>query len=135
MFQRARWPSHFPSRFRLRCATAACLLALCVAAPARAHHALLLEARQAYYQGQYSRSLALFEQLAARRGNKPADSAEAAEAAEAAECAAFMLLHGDRLYGAQVRRDIERAKHLLVQAASAGRAGAAFTLNMLDASD
>jgi TPR repeat protein len=102
------------------------LLTLCLAAPHAARAAPIIEARQAYYLGQYSRALALFEQLAALNGG---------DAAEAADCAAFMLLHGDRLYGVQVPRDVERAKRLLVQAAQAGRPSAGFTLNLLEGTD
>jgi len=68
-------------------------------------------------------SLAMFEQLAGRHN------------AEAAECAGFMLLMGEGMYGAQVRRDVERAKVLLVEAAAAGRPGAAFLLNMIERTD
>lgn len=85
--------------------------------------ASLVAAQQAYYEGQYGHSLALFEQLAAHQN------------AEAAECAGFMLLHGDQLYGAQVRRNLPRAKALLLQAARSGRPGAAFMLNMLERTD
>jgi TPR repeat protein len=85
--------------------------------------ASLVAAQQAYYQGQYGHSLVLFERLAAQHN------------AEAAECAGFMLLHGDQLYGAQVRRNLPRAKALLLQAARSGRPGAAFMLNMLERTD
>jgi TPR repeat protein len=102
------------------------LLTLCLAAPHAANAASIIEARQAYYLGQYSRALTLFEQLAAGRDG---------DAAEAADCAAFMLLHGDRLYGAQVVRDVERARRLLLQAAHAGRPSAGFTLNLLESTD
>jgi TPR repeat protein len=107
------------------------LIALCLAAPLAAQSGgdSIADARAAYYQGQYGRSLALFEKLAAVPGGN------AAERAESAECAGFMLLHGAPLYGAQVPRDVERARRLLLQAARAGRASAVFTLNMLDASD
>ncbi len=97
------------------------------AAPTAA--ASLSDAQRAYYQGQYSRSLALFENLAATRNT------DAAEAAEAAECAGFMLLHGEPLYGPQVRRNLPRAKALLLQAARAGRPSAGFMLNMLERTD
>ena len=73
--------------------------------------------------GQYSRSLALYERLAANGD------------AEAAERAGFMLLQGDAFYGRQVRRDVGRATALLVQAARSGRPGAGFMLNMLESSD
>jgi TPR repeat protein len=83
----------------------------------------MADAQHAYYVGQYRRSLALFEQLAAARN------------AEAAECAGFMLLSGETTYGAQVHRDLERAKHYLVQAAASGRSGAQFLLNMVERTD
>jgi hypothetical protein len=78
------------------------------------------DAHQAYHSGQFGRSPALFETLAAQNN------------AEAAECAGFMLLMGETMYGPQVRRDVERAKVLQVEAASAGRAGAGFLLNMVE---
>jgi TPR repeat protein len=83
----------------------------------------LVAAQQAYYQGQYGHSLVLFERLAAEQN------------AEAAECAGFMLLHGDQLYGRQVRRNLPRAKALLLQAAQSGRPAAMFMLNMLERTD
>lgn len=83
----------------------------------------IVDAQQAYYHGHYGRSLALFERLAAGQD------------AEAAECAGFMLLQGHNLYGSAVRRDVDRARVLLLQAARAGRPGAAFMLNMLERSD
>lgn len=85
--------------------------------------ALMVEAQQAYYQGHYGHSLALFERLAAQRD------------AEAADCAGFMLLQGSGLYGPQVRQDLPRATALLQQAAQAGRPGAGFLLNMLQRTD
>jgi TPR repeat protein len=84
---------------------------------------LLVAAQQAYYEGRYAQSLVMFERLAAQQN------------AEAAECAGFMLLNGDALYGIQVRRNVPRAKALLLQAASLGRPGAAFMLNMLERTD
>ena len=102
----------------------ATLLALTLSHAAWAQSApSIIDAQRAYYQGQYGRSLALFEGLAARQD------------AEAAECAGFMLLQGHSLYGPDVRRDAERAKVLLLQAARAGRVGAGFMLNMLERSD
>jgi len=83
----------------------------------------LAEAQRAYHIGQYRVSLAMFEQLAGRHN------------AEAAECAGFMLLMGEGMYGAQVHRDVERANVLLVEAAAAGRPGAAFLLNMIERTD
>jgi|GEM_PF-6740635 len=83
----------------------------------------IAEAQHAYHVGQYRRSLDLFESLAGQRN------------AEAAECAGFMLLMGEPMYGNQVRRDVERAKVFLVQAAAAGRAGAGFLLNMVERTD
>ena len=83
----------------------------------------LADAQQAYHQGQFRRSLALFERLAAARD------------AEAAECAGFMLLAGETMYGLQVRRDTERARRYLLQAAASGRPAAGFLLNMLERTD
>ncbi len=83
----------------------------------------MVEAQKAYYQGHYGQSLALFERLAA------------AHNAEAAECAGFMLLHGDQLYGPQVRRNVPRARAFLLQAANSGRPGAGFILNMIERTD
>ncbi|MBP6406626.1 MAG: hypothetical protein KA335_13295 [Ramlibacter sp.] len=80
----------------------------------------LPQAHHAYYEGQFERSLKMYEQLAAS-GN-----------AEAAERAGFMLFHGDSHYGRQVRRDPVRATALLTQAAQAGRTGAGFMLNMIE---
>jgi TPR repeat protein len=102
----------------------AILMALGVGAAATAQTAqTIADANRAYYFGQYKRSLALYEQLAAT-GN-----------AEAAERAGFMLLQGDGLYGRQVGRDVDRATALLIQAAQASRPGAGFMLNMLDGGD
>ena len=81
------------------------------------------EAQHAYHVGQYRHSLALFETLAAQHN------------AEAAECAGFMLLMGEPMYGSQVRRDVDRAKGFLVEAAAAGRSGAGFLLNMVERTD
>lgn len=81
------------------------------------------QAHHAYYQGQFRRSLLMYEQLA-QGGN-----------AEAAERAGFMLVQGDGLYGKQVRRDLERATVLLTRAAKAGRPGAGFMLNMMERTD
>jgi hypothetical protein len=39
------------------------------------------------------------------------------------------------MYGGQVRRDVDRAKVFLVQAAAAGRSGAGFLLNMVERTD
>ena len=83
----------------------------------------MAEAQHAYHVGQYRHSLDLFESLAAQRN------------AEAAECAGFMLLMGDVMYGNQVRRDVDRAKVFLVEAAAAGRSGAGFLLNMIERTD
>jgi hypothetical protein len=83
----------------------------------------IADAQQAYHVGEYRRSLVLFETLAAQRN------------AEAAECAGFMLLMGEPMYGNQVRRDVDRAKGFLVQAAAAGRSGAGFLLNMVERTD
>ena len=81
------------------------------------------QAHRAYYLGQHHHSLALYEQLA-RHGN-----------AEAAERAGFMLLQGDRDRAEPSGRDAARALALLLQAAQAGRPGAAFILNMLEQTD
>jgi hypothetical protein len=97
-------------------------LALSTAAGAQAAPSIV-DAQHAYYQGRYDKSLQLFESLAARQDG------------EAAECAAFMLLQGHDLYGSKVRRDVDRARVLLLQAARAGRPGAIFMLNMLERSD
>ena len=107
-------------RNRLAAIVAACFVmhaAVADAVPA------LADAQQAYHQGQYRRSLALFERLAAARD------------AEAAECAGFMLLAGETMYGLQVRRDTERAKRYLLQAAASGRPAAEFLLNMIERTD
>jgi hypothetical protein len=82
----------------------------------------MAEAQHAYHVGQYRHSLDLFESLAAQRN------------AEAAECAGFMLLRASDVRH-QVRRDVERAKVFLVQAAAAGRSGAGFLLNMVERTD
>lgn len=81
------------------------------------------DAHRAYFLGQYSRSLAMYEQLAG------------AGDAEAAERAAFMRLLGNGFYGPQVRTDVARAMELLVQAARAGRPGASAMLGMLPGTD
>lgn len=83
----------------------------------------IAEAQHAYHVGQYGRSLTLFETLAGQHN------------AEAAECAGFMLLMGEPMYGNQVRRDVERAKVFLEEAAAAGRKGAGFLLNMVERTD
>ena len=102
---------------------AAALACLCMHAAVADTLPSLADAQQAYHQGQFRRSLALFERLAVERN------------AEAAECAGFMLLAGETMYGLQVRRDTERAKRYLVQAAASGRAGAEFLLNMIERTD
>lgn len=81
------------------------------------------QAHLAYYEGQFGRSLQMYEALAAA-GN-----------AEAAERAGFMLLQGGAHYGPQVPRDPVRATTLLAQAAHAGRTGASFLLNLIDLSN
>jgi hypothetical protein len=109
---------------RLKSLLAGAVLAWGVASGAAATAApTMADAQQAYYQGQYGRSLALFMRLAE------------AQDAEAAESAGFMLLLGEPQYGAQVRRNVPRAKALLLQAARAGRAGAGAMLNLLERSD
>ena len=107
--------------FRTRLAAVAIVCFAMQAAVADALPALA-DAQQAYHQGQYRRSLALFERLAARD-------------AEAAECAGFMLLAGETMYGQQVRRDTERARRYLLQAAASGRPAAEFLLNMIERTD
>jgi TPR repeat protein len=107
-------------RTRLAAVAIACFVMHAAAADAVP---ALTDAQQAYHQGQYRRSLALFERLAAARD------------AEAAECAGFMLLAGETLYGQQVRRDTERAKRYLLQAAASGRPAAEFLLNMIERTD
>ena len=112
--------SHTMNRFKKTLA----LLALVGAGAVSATPAPTLdEAHLAYFQGQFSRSLQMYEQLAAT-GN-----------AEAAERAGFMLFHGGVYYGAQVARDPARAAVLLAQAAHAGRTGASFMLNLIDLSN
>ena len=100
------------------------LLALvCAGAVSATPTPTLDEAHLAYFQGQFSRSLQMYEQLAST-GN-----------AEAAERAGFMLFHGGAYYGPQVPRDPARASTLLAQAAHAGRTGASFMLNLIDLSN
>lgn len=81
------------------------------------------EAHRAYYLGETERALLIYEKLAAT-GN-----------AEAAERAGFILLRraGTGARGGQAY--VARATSLLVQAARAGRQGAAFVLGMLDSAD
>jgi TPR repeat protein len=79
----------------------------------------IVEANHAYYMGQYDRSLAMYRQLA-EAGN-----------AEAAERAGFMLFQGEDVFGKQVQRNVPKARELIMQAATAGRAGAGFLMNML----
>ena len=107
----------------MRRLAAAIVCCVCVGAAVADTVPSLTDAQQAYHQGQYRRSLALFERLAASRD------------AEAAECAGFMLLAGETMYGQQVRRDSERARRYLLQAAASGRPAAGFLLNMLERTD
>lgn len=81
------------------------------------------EAHRAYYLGETERALLIYETLAAT-GN-----------AEAAERAGFILLRraGTGARGGQAY--VARATPLLMQAARAGRQGAAFVLDMLDSAD
>jgi TPR repeat protein len=102
---------------------AAVMLAAMTGSWASTKQPTLADAQHAYHLGQYRHSLALFESLASRNN------------AEAAECAGFMLLMGEPMYGTQVKRDVERARELLTQAAGAGRAGAGFLLNMVERTD
>lgn len=81
------------------------------------------DAAQAYHVGQYHRALQIYEQLA-YIGN-----------AVAAERAGFMLLQANGHYGVHVRRDADRARALITQAARADRAAAGFMLNMLENTD
>jgi TPR repeat protein len=97
--------------------------ALCLAALAHAEPARIEAAHQAYHQGQFDRSLMLYEQLAAQ-GN-----------AEAAERAGYMLMQGAGVYGPAVRPDPARATAWLEQAAGAGRAHAVFVLGMTNSAD
>lgn len=81
------------------------------------------EAHRAYYLGESERALLIYERLATT-GN-----------AEAAERAGFILLRraGTDARGGQAYE--ARATALLVQAARAGRPGAAFVLGMLGSAD
>lgn len=79
----------------------------------------LAQAHHAYYIGHYERSLTMYRQLA-----------EAGDA-EAAERAGFMLLYGEDVFGKQVRRNVPKARELIMQAAMAGRTGAGFLMNMV----
>jgi len=107
--------------------TRAHLLSTLVLAAASAAHAdpssSIEAAHQAYHWGQFDRSLAMYEQLAAQ-GN-----------AEAAERAGYMLMQGPGVYGPKVSRDEVRAAALLEQAASAGRPHALFVLGMAGSAD
>ncbi|MDR7096352.1 hypothetical protein [Hydrogenophaga laconesensis] len=99
--------------------------ALCLAFTgiAQAEPPRLELAHKAYHQGQFDRSLTLYEQLAAQGD------------AEAAERAGYMLMHGAGIYGPMVRPDPARATALLEQAANAGRASALFVLGMTNSTD
>lgn len=110
---------HSPTRRAAITTLAATLPLAAMAAPAPS----MAEAQQAYYQGRYARSLALFVRLAE------------AQDAEAAECAGVMLLLGEPQYGPEVRRNLPRAKALLLQAARSGRSGAGTLLNMIERTD
>lgn len=98
-------------------------LSLAAAGLAHAEPMHIEAAHKAYHQGQFERSLMLYEQLAAQ-GN-----------AEAAERAGYMLMQGAGFYGPKVRPDPARATLLLEQAAGAGRANAVFVLGMTNAVD
>ena len=54
---------------------------------------------------------------------------------EAAQRAGFMLLQANGHYGTQVRRDVDRARTLITQAARADHVAAGFMLNMLESTD
>ena len=97
--------------------------ALCLAALAHAEPARIEAAHQAYHQGNYERSLALDEQLAALGDG------------EAAERAGYMLMQGSDVYGQRVVRDVVRASALLEQAATSGRPHAHFLLGMVGSAD
>ncbi len=100
------------------------ILMLAAASDAQAEPPPRMEAaHQAYHWGQFDRSLAMYERLAAQ-GN-----------AEAAERAGYMLMQGSGVYGPKVPRDEVRAAALLEQAASAGRPHALFVLGMAASSD
>ncbi|TWO71642.1 hypothetical protein FN976_08480 [Caenimonas sedimenti] len=108
----------------LQKASTAFALSLGMATAAAANPAATLDqAHRAYHEGEFGRSLQMYEQLAGA-GN-----------AEAAERAGFMLFHGSASYGRQVRHDPGRAMALLTQAARAGRPGAGFLLNLIDQSN
>jgi len=77
-------------------------------------------ARTAYEQRHFSQALTLYEQLSAH-GH-----------ARAAEIAGQMLLFGESLYGASVKRDRARAAVLLAQAAARGSPIAQHLLRHLD---
>lgn len=79
-------------------------------------------ARIAYERRHFSQALTLYEQLSAH-GH-----------ARAAEIAGQMLLFGESLYGASVRRDRARAAVLLAQAAAKGSPIAQHLLRHLDRS-
>lgn len=104
---------------------AALIEALCLVCASFAHAepTRLEAAHRAYHQGQFDRSLMLYEQLAAQGD------------AEAAERAGYMLMQGQAAYGPQVRPDPARATALLEQAAGAGRPHAVFVLGMMAGSD
>jgi TPR repeat protein len=99
------------------------LLVSAAASGTNAETALIESAHQAYHQGNYERSLALYEKLAAQ-GN-----------GEAAERAGYMLVLGSNVYGPRVARDEVRACALLEQAAASGRPHAHFFLGMLGSAD
>jgi TPR repeat protein len=98
-------------------------LCLVCASFSHAEPARIEAAHRAYHQGQFDRSLMLYEQLAAQGD------------AEAAERAGFMLMQGPAVYGPQVRPDPARATALLEQAAGAGRPHAVFVLGMMHGVD
>ncbi len=106
-----------------RLAGGALFLCVAFAGAARAEPTPIEAAHQAYHQGQYERSLMLYEQLAAQGDT------------EAAERAGYMLMLGAAVYGTQLRGDPARAATLLEQAASAGRVHAVFVLGMMNGSD
>ena len=118
------WIASLPSLRSFRMASVGFCLWQALGTPAQTHTALTIqEAAQAYHAGHYQRALSLYDQLA-QRGN-----------AEAAERAGFMLLQANGHYGVEVRRDMDRARVLITQAARADRAAAGFMLNMLENTD
>ena len=117
-------PTTFPTTFHKTLVSAAFAFAL--AGPACAGIDTLPtieEAHRAYYLGESERALLIYEKLAAS-GN-----------AEAAERAGFILLRSPETGVRAGPVHVARATSWLVQAARAGRQGAAFVLGMMDSAD